>query len=76
MEGKDLIFTVVFVFSIFLLLYSLGISITGYGAQFDTETVSETPAPVNGSIALYSILFVLVVIIGVIYFSKRRRYFG
>ncbi len=76
MEGNDLIFSVVFVFSIFFLLYSLGISVTGHVAQFDIETVSDTPAPAKGSIAIYSILFVLVMIVGIIYFSKRRRYFG
>jgi hypothetical protein len=76
MEIKDLVFTVVFVASIFFLLYSLGVSVTGYGAGLGTGRASEAPAPAGPSVAIYSVLFILVIIIGIVYFSKRRKYFG
>jgi len=129
MHAKDLTFTVIFVTTLVVLLYFLGVSITGYVAQsmycekgicrefcrFDSdcingketccqkddfgvcevssicekpyvfqpesvdiesiEPITDIPSPVTkGKLGIYSLLFVLAIIIAIIYFSKRRRH--
>ncbi len=70
MDKKVLIFTVVFVFSLTILLYYLGTSITGYA------TAPGASVPAKERAGFYAFLVMLIIIVGVTYFSKRKEYFA